>query len=160
MTRVQMRRAAAAVLGLAAVAWAGAGRAQQGAAERAAERVGGALDNTGRAIRRGVQGAGSTVREGFARSRAAVHDMGVVSRVYSRLHWDKALTSSTLEMEVQDGGVAILRGVVPDAAARARAVALTRDTVGVVEVIDELTVVPAPRAVPAATSARTAPPIR
>jgi hypothetical protein len=57
------------------------------------------------------------------------------------------LVGSTLELEVQDGGTAIMRGAVPDAAARERAVALARDTVGVTQVVDELTVLPPPRVI-------------
>jgi len=66
--------------------------------------------------------------------------MEVVSRVYSRLHWDKALTTSNLEIEVQAGGIAILTGIVPNQAAKAKALALTAETVGVIQVVDQLTV--------------------
>jgi hyperosmotically inducible protein len=45
---------------------------------------------------------------------------------------------------VQDGGTTFLRGAVPDAAAQQRAVVLARDTVGVTQVVDELTLLPAP----------------
>ena len=66
--------------------------------------------------------------------------MEVVSRVYSRLHWDKALTTSNMELEVQAGGIAILTGIVPDEAAKAKALTLTAETVGVIQVVDQLTV--------------------
>ena len=47
-------------------------------------------------------------------------------------------------------GTAILRGSVPDAAAKQRAVLLARDTVGVSQVVDELAVLPTPvRVIPA-----------
>ncbi len=104
-----------------------------------AERVGEALDNAGRGIRNGVQNA-------FAKTRTSVHQQEVVARVYSRLHWDKVLVGSTLELEVRDGGVTILRGAVADEDARRRAVVLARDTVGVTQVVDELTVPPPRRA--------------
>jgi hyperosmotically inducible periplasmic protein len=94
--------------------------AQQGATQRARE----ALDNAGRNIRRGVERA-------FARTRAAVLEQELMTRVYSRLHWDKLLVGSALELEVRDDGVVFLRGSVPDAAAKKRAVLLARDTVGV-----------------------------
>jgi len=109
-----------------------AARAQQGGI---AERVGGALDNTGRAIKNGVQGA-------FARTQTTVNTMQVLDRVYSRLHWEKALTTSALEVEVQPGGVTLLRGVVPDARAKVKAVDLARNTVGVIQVVDQLSVSP------------------
>jgi osmotically-inducible protein OsmY len=65
--------------------------------------------------------------------------MGVEARVYGRLHWDKALYDAKIDLEARKDGVLTLRGTVPDAAARAKAVALARETVGVTEVIDQLT---------------------
>ncbi len=106
--------------------------AQEGVAQRAGE----ALDNAGRNIRRGVQTA-------FPRARMAVHEQQVLTRVYSRLHWDKALVGSALEVEVFADGTTALRGAVPDEATRKRASVLTRDTVGVTRVVDELVVAPA-----------------
>jgi len=113
----------------AAMLIAGVAEAQQGAAGRAGQ----ALDNAGKSIRRGLENA-------FTKTRTAVHDQEVISRVYSRLHWDKTLVGSTLEVEVRDGGVVFLRGSVPDAAAKQRAVVLARDTVGVNQVMDELAI--------------------
>ncbi len=75
-----------------------------------AERVGEALDNTGRSIRQGVQGA-------VTRTQARSGSMQVLDRVSSRLHWDKGLTGAALSVEVQPGGVTVLRGVVPNAKA-------------------------------------------
>jgi hypothetical protein len=110
-------------------------------AQGVAERAGQALDDVGRGIRDGVQGA-------FARTRASVDNQEVIGRVYGRLHWDKVLFATPIELEVQGGGTVILRGAVADEAARRRAVALVRDTVGVAQVVDELAVAPAPRAIP------------
>ena len=114
-----------------------AARAQQGGV---AGRVGEALDNTGRAIKNGVQGA-------FAKTQMKINTMEVLDRVYSRLHWERTLTTSALDLEVQPGGATVLRGAVPNARAKAKAVELARDTVGVTQVIDQLTVV-APAATP------------
>jgi osmotically-inducible protein OsmY len=61
-----------------------------------------------------------------------------MGRVYSRLHWDKALHSSSLTVRME-GTAVVLRGTVPDAAAKAKAVTLAADTVGVNKVVDELT---------------------
>src|SRR5262249_49753616 len=74
------------------------------------------------------------------KTKTSVHNMEVVSRIYSRLHWDKTLTSSTLEIEVQAGGVAILTGIVPSEDAKTKALTLTAETVGVIRVVDQLTV--------------------
>jgi osmotically-inducible protein OsmY len=65
--------------------------------------------------------------------------MGVAARVYGRLHWDKALNSSTLHVKVEEG-VATLSGSVPTAEAKAKAVTLAAETVGVSKVVDELTI--------------------
>ncbi len=100
------------------------------------------LQNAGQAIDGGLQTAGNAIQGSFQKTRMSVHNMEVVSRVYSRLHWDKALTTATIELEVRAGGVAILSGVVPDEAAKARAIALTVETVGVVQVVDRLAVAP------------------
>src|SRR5258708_36050063 len=73
---------------------------QEGVATKAAEK----LDDVGRAIKKGFLNAeetvrdglnktGETVREGFAKTRDSVQGMGILSRVYGRVHWDKALHS-------------------------------------------------------------------
>ena len=62
------------------------------------------------------------------------------ARVYGRLHWDKALNGSKVDIEVTEGGHTTLTGVVADAKAKAKAVELTRDTVGVTQVVDQLTI--------------------
>jgi osmotically-inducible protein OsmY len=65
--------------------------------------------------------------------------MGVLSRVYGRLHWDKTLNSTTLYVKAE-GGTVTLRGAVPDEEAREKAIELTKDTVGVTHVVDQMTV--------------------
>jgi len=131
---------------LAAVtgAWPGVGKAQQGVGER----VGESLDDAGKAIKRGVQRSGEAVRESFARTKTSVQNMGIEARVYGRLHWDKELNGSSIELEVRNASEAIIRGSVPTAAMKAKAVALTRDTVGVTRVIDELTISAPAREIP------------
>lgn len=127
------------LMGLAAVgilaAWGYGATAQQGP-------VGQGIDNAGRSIKRGFQSAGNAVQGGFLKTKTSVHNMEVASRVYSRLHWDKALTTSNLELEVSNGGIATVTGVVPDAAARDKALMLTSETVGVVQVVDQVVVTP------------------
>ncbi len=127
---------AAIALALGVAWWGGVGRAQQ---EGAGEKAGEKLDEVGRKIKRGLSRAEDAVREGFHKTRESVHSMGVAARVYGRLHWDKALQSSTLNVKVE-GGVATLTGSVPSAEARAKAVTLAAETVGVNKVVDELTV--------------------
>ncbi len=123
-------------LGLFAAWAAGSGRAQQ---EGPAAKAGEKLDQFGRKIRRSIDKAEGAVREGFHKTRESVHSMGVAARIYGRLHWDKALQTSNLNVKVEEG-VATISGSVPTAAARAKAVTLTAETVGVNKVINELTI--------------------
>ena len=145
MTRTHLA-IASTLLGAMAFAWAGVGRAQQGVGEKLGE----GLDDAGRVIKRGLQRSGEAVRESFARTKTSVQNMGLEARVYGRLHWDKDLHASSIELEVMDASTVILKGAVPTAAVKTKAVALTRDTVGVTQVIDQLAVTPPARVVPGA----------
>lgn len=131
----------AALMAAGLTAWGCVAWAQQGT-------VGQGFNDAGRAVKRGFQGAGQAVQGGFLRTRTSVHNMEVVSRVYSRLHWDKTLTTSNMELEVRAGGVAFLTGTVPDESAKAKALLLTAETVGVVQVVDQLAVSTPGRAAP------------
>jgi hyperosmotically inducible periplasmic protein len=134
-------------LGLGVGAGLRVGRAQSGVGARVGEK----LDEVGRGIVRGAQDVSDAVRKRFEVVKSDVSRMGVQPRVYSRLHWDKTLHDSRVEVHMlRDGGV-LLRGTVPDEAARSHAVALARDTHGVTAVVDELAAV-VPTAVPDATT--------
>jgi hyperosmotically inducible protein len=117
------------------------------AAQGVVEKVGQGLDNAGRTIRRGVENA-------VARSQEAIQEQNVLGRVYSRLHWDKVLAGSILELEVRADGTVFLRGSVVDVAAKKRAVLLASDTIGVSKVVDELAVPEPVNVVPAAEPAK------
>ncbi len=119
---------------------------QEGVATKAAER----LDEVGRAIKKGLLRAeetvreelnktGETVREGFAKTRETVLSMGIPSRVYSRLHWDKEFQSVSLFVKAEGGRVTV-RGILPDEESKAKAMTLVKDTVGVTQVIDQISV--------------------
>ena len=159
MTR-KLTTIAGSLLGITLATWAGPSRGQAvvqpdpAAPPGAAEKTGGALDNAGRRIRRGLGDAADSVQRGWDRTKAGVHNMGVESRLYGRLHWDKALTAAPIQVEIRSGGVAVLRGSVSDAAAKAKAEALAADTVGVVQVVSELAVAPP---TPSTTTATPAP---
>jgi hyperosmotically inducible periplasmic protein len=137
-------RVSAFALATALIAWAGPAQAQQGP-------VGQGLNEAGRAVKRGFQTAGQAVSNGFQKTKNTVHNMEVVSRVYSRLHWDKALTNATMEIEVQAGGIAILSGAVPSEEARTKALTLTSETVGVNQVVDHLTIAAITKPAPVVT---------
>jgi osmotically-inducible protein OsmY len=109
--------------------------AQQGVAERLGQKI----DEVGRGVKEGVREVSDSVRKRFEVVQADVQRMGVHPRVYARLHWDKNLHGSKIEVHMFRGGVVLLRGMVPDAEAKKRAVTLAAETVDVSEVIDELT---------------------
>jgi hyperosmotically inducible periplasmic protein len=136
---------AAELLALAGGLGMGAAWVQQD--QGPAEKAGSKLDDVGRSIKRRLDSAGDAVREQFERARGSVHNMDVASRVYGRIHWDKTLTTSTLDLDVR-GGVVTLRGAVPDARTKAKAVELAADTVGISKVIDQLAIEPPPRTAP------------
>jgi osmotically-inducible protein OsmY len=120
-----------------------------------AERVGEKIDSVGRGLVRGAQEVGDGVRRKFDVVRSDVSRMGIQPRVYARIHWDKTLTDARIEVHMLRDGVVLLRGLVPDTAAKLRAVELARDTVDVTGVVDELeTLVPTPATTvsPSATS--------
>lgn len=127
--------AVAIALGLAWCGGIGLARQQEGVGEKAGEK----LDEVGRKLKRGIEKAEDAVREGFHKTRESVQSMGVQARVYGRLHWDKALHTSSLHVKVEDG-VATLSGSVPTAEAKTKAVTLAAETVGITKVIDELTI--------------------
>lgn len=113
---------------------------EPGVAERAAGKLDAAGRQIGEALGRGFGTARDAVREQFSRTRDKVNDMNIEARVYGRLHWDKLLTTSVLELTVEARGIVTLRGSVPNAKAKNRAVELAADTVGVTRVIDQLAV--------------------
>lgn len=111
-----------------------------GLAQGIATRAGQAIDGVGRGIKQEAQNVGSALRRRFDSVRAEVNRMGIPSRVYSRLHWDKSLTHARIEVHPVRGGGVLLRGTVPDDVSKTRALALASETVDVTSVIDELTV--------------------
>ena len=119
------------------VAWIACGSpadARQGVAEKVGEK----LDHVGKGVKEGAIEVGEAVRKKFDIVRDDVQGMGTSSRVYSRLHWDKALHTSKIEVHMPRHGVVVLRGIVADPAARQRAETLTGETFGVTDVINEL----------------------
>lgn len=93
-----------------------------------------------KAIKKGVAGAEATIEQEYAKAKTAVRGMGIQARVYARLHWDKALHESRIEVHAQRDATVTLTGTVPSAEAKEKAVALAGETVGVTSVIDQLTV--------------------
>ena len=98
------------------------------------------VDQIQERIERGLSRLGTELQEGWAQVRQSVEEMGLTSRVYARLHWDKNLQDATLEIEAAEGQTIVLKGSVPSASAKQRAVELAQETVGVKRVVDRLAV--------------------
>lgn len=114
----------------------------QDTGKRTGEKVGEKLDQVGRDVRGGLDRAGQGVKDRFAAAKNTVQGMGIEARVYSRLHWDKALNDATIDLSVGTDGIVTIRGSVATAAAKVKAAELTKDTLGVTGIVDQLAVAP------------------
>jgi len=138
-----------AVVGFLTVTWVCAAQDSKGTAEKLKEKVGSAV----KSVEKGVAGAKESVRGQYQRTRESIHNMTVEHRVYGRLHWDKALVGSKIELVAgKQDGVIIVRGTVADARAKAKAIELTADTVGVTQVVNELKVLSSASSAPSPKS--------
>ena len=72
------------------------------------------------------------------RMRGPLEDTGLAGRVRVRLHFDRYLQETKVEISVPSTGVVRLRATVADVAVRQRILDLTRSTTGVESVIDEM----------------------
>jgi osmotically-inducible protein OsmY len=126
----------APIVGLLLVAWTSAAQEPKSTTDVLKEKASSAV----KAVKKGVVSAEEAIKEKYAQAKVAVHNMELQHRVYARLHWDKALNGSKFEVSVAEGGIATLSGTVADAKAKAKAEELASDTVGVTQVVDQLTV--------------------
>lgn len=110
-------------------------------------RTGRALDNAGRGIRNAVETE-------VERGQIDANDREVLNRVTRRLEWDKPMAGSTIQVQVQPGGIIYLRGSVRSHGHKQRAAALVESTVGVSSVVDELAVVKEVKVLQARPTAR------
>jgi len=104
-----------------------------------AEVIGETVDDVVKSIKRGARATTETLQEQYQQARATVHSMNAQARVYGRLHWDKDLEGDRVDVEVKEG-IATLRGAVKTLRAKAKAIELARDTVGISRVDDQLTI--------------------
>ncbi len=74
--------------------------------------------------------------------RGGIGEFAVDAKVAARLHWDKELEGTAIQVGALGGGVVKLTGSVPSFEAHQRAVHLARNTSGVSNVVDELTTLP------------------
>ncbi len=91
-------------------------------------------------IKKGALSAEESVKERFAQAKAGVTKMGIEARIHARLHWDKNLTESKIELHSPSVGVIVLSGTASSEKAKAKAAELTADTVGVTQVTNNLVV--------------------
>ncbi|MGP0063166.1 MAG: BON domain-containing protein [Isosphaeraceae bacterium] len=105
-----------------------------------AKKVGKKLDQVGQGIKLEAGRVTSGVAQEFEVVRSDVQKLPLHHRVYSRIHWDKMLHDAKIQVHMLRDGVVLLRGTVPTEAARRHAVDLTKDSVGVKAVINELTI--------------------
>src|SRR5215472_4735365 len=98
--------------------------------------------SVGQKIGEAIDQVSSGVQQAWQQVKEAGNRMGVQARVYARLRWDKAIHSSTIDIDVPKAGTVVLKGSVADAAAKKKAVELANDTVGVEQVIDQLAIAP------------------
>ena len=97
------------------------------------QRAGQAIDNAGKTIRRGVEGA-------VTRGQISAQERDLLGRVSQRLTFDKQMVGSALQLTVQADGAVVLQGSVADESSKRRAVDLAQSTLGVTTVVDELAV--------------------
>ena len=87
----------------------------------AGQKVGAKVDDAVQDIKGGLRKAGDAAKEQFSRAKTAVHDMGVESRVYGRIHWDKALNGRhDRSLGDRRRRAITLNGTVADAKAKAQ----------------------------------------
>ena len=91
-------------------------------------------------IKKGAASAEGAISNQFQKAKNAVTNMEIEARVYARIHWDKNLTGSKIELGAPKVGTISLTGTVLDTKAKAKALELATDTVGVVNVVDNLKV--------------------
>lgn len=127
---------AAALLGLGVAGWIILGQARQRQVE-----------GTVRTITQGVQDASANIQDKFAEAQTSARNLGLQQQIEARLHGEKTFDANQIEVHVEEENTAILKGLVPDATAKEKAVALTRDTRGVNKVVDQLAVVPPARVI-------------
>ncbi len=140
MTRSTWKRLGLSFATLAALT-VGIARAQQ---QGLGERIGEKLDEGASAVKRGVGRAGETIKDQFERAKASVNALNVEGRVYGRLRWDKSLEGASIDVAAMKDGTVTLTGTVADLSAKAKAVQLAGDTVGVTRIVNQLTTPTAP----------------
>ena len=136
-------------MGLAIGMWLGGGPDRYGEEEGFVGGFRGAC----RTIAKGSRYAGATLLDLVFQQRSAVRNLGLTQQVETRLWQDKRLVTNQINVDVEEEGTVVLRGLVPDLIHKERAVSLAQDTRGVARVVDQLAVSSASRVIEAKPSA-------
>ncbi len=130
-------------LGLLAAGWAG------GLSDRYGEPEGpvGTFRGACRTIAKGVRYTIAHVHDCCSNDGTSVRSLGLGQQIETRLCQDKKVDAEQITVHVDEEGIATLKGLVPDSTHKEKAVALTRDTRGVVRVVDNLAVPPPTRVI-------------
>jgi hyperosmotically inducible protein len=107
----------------------------------AVDKTKGAVDTAAEKTGKAVATAGEKSKEGVQKASSEVTDAYILSRVNSKFVGVDVLKDSNINVD-SDNQVVTLKGTVPSEAARARAIALAKETEGVKRVVDRLTVAP------------------
>ena len=91
-------------------------------------------------IKKTAASAEGAISNQYHKAKGAVTNLEIEGRVYARIHWDKTLAGSKIELGAPKVGVISLTGTVASDKAKAKAIELAGDTVGVTEVVDNLKV--------------------
>ncbi len=91
-------------------------------------------------VQKEVRNLGQQVSEGFRDAKQKIDQLSTEGRVYGRLHWDKGLQDMSIYVDVDNHGLAVLRGTVPNEAAKTKAEQITKDTVGIDRVQNDLVI--------------------
>jgi BON domain len=137
------------IFGLIVGTWIGGGTNRYGEEEGFVGSVRGA----GRTMARSFRYTAATIRDCLTSDHSSVRKLGLGQHIETRLWQDKRLVADEILVEIEDGGTAVLRGIVPDEEHKEKAVSLARDTRGVEKVVDELAIRPSSRTIKTAPSA-------
>jgi hyperosmotically inducible protein len=96
--------------------------------------------DTGRARERAAEIGGKAV-EATKRIQDTVSETGLTAKIKAKIALDDTLKASAINVSTE-GSTVTVGGTVPSVAARTRAIALARETDGVITVVDRLEVVP------------------
>jgi osmotically-inducible protein OsmY len=95
----------------------------------------------GEKTKEGAVKVGEKTKEGLSKTGEAITDTWILTRVKSKFVGEDVLKGSDINVDVNDH-VVTLKGTVPSAAAKARAIEQAKEVEGVHRVVDQLTIGP------------------